>query len=80
MSVRKQEQQRLRRARQQPIIYDEDGSVAPRAPPPELNACLEVVTAALGDPNRALLRRVFHRRGQVKIRVWNFTLPAVISH
>jgi len=26
---------------------------------PELNACLEVVTAALGDPNRALLRRVF---------------------
>ena len=42
-----------------PIIYDEDSSVAPQAPPPELNARLEVVTAALGDPNRALLRRVF---------------------
>ena len=48
---------RPRHPRQLPklsIIYDEDSSAAP-----ELNACLEVVTAALGDPNRALLRRVF---------------------
>jgi len=65
MSVRKQEQQRLRRARQQPIIYDEDSNVGlpdhknVPAPPPEHDTCLDVVSTALANPNRAMLRRVF---------------------
>jgi len=72
MSLRKQEQQqRQRRARQaasQPIIYEEDSSnvglptAEPKsvpAPAPELDACLDVVSAALVNPNRAMLRRVF---------------------
>jgi len=65
MSVCKQEQQRLRRARQQPIIYEEDSNVGlpdPKsvpAPAPELHTCLNVVSTALANPNRALLRRVF---------------------
>jgi len=67
MSVRKQEQQRLRRARQQPIIYEEDSNVSlpdpksvPAPPAPlELDTCLDVVSTALANPNRALLRRVF---------------------
>jgi hypothetical protein len=64
MSVRKQEQQRLRGARQQPIIY-EDSSVGlpdPKsvpAPPPELDTCLDVVSTAFANPNRAMLRRIF---------------------
>ena len=70
MSVRKQEQQRLRRTRQaasQPIIYEEDSSnvglptepTSVPAPAPELDTCLDVVSTALANPNRALLRRVF---------------------
>ena len=67
MSVRKQEQQRLRKARQQPIIYEEDSNVGlphprsvPAPPAPlELESCLDVVSTALANPNRAMLRRVF---------------------
>jgi len=65
MSVRKQEQQRLRRARQQPIIYEEDvsnvGLPDPTSvlAPSELDTCLDVFSTALGNPNRAMLRRVF---------------------
>jgi len=72
MSVRKQEQQqqRQRRARQaasQPIIYEEDSNVGlptdpkrvPAPPAPELDTCLDVVSTALANPNRDLLRRVF---------------------
>jgi len=57
MSARKQ-LQRLRLPRQaasHPIIYEEDDSNGE----PELDTCLEVVTAALSNPNRAMLRRVF---------------------
>ena len=57
MSARKQ-QQRLRLPRQaasQPIIYEEDDSNGE----PELDTCLEVVTAALSNTHRAMLRRVF---------------------
>jgi len=65
MSVRKQEQQRVRRARQQPIIYEDSNTLLPDpksvpAPPaPELDTCLDVVSTALANPNRAMLRRVF---------------------
>ena len=65
MPLRKQEQQRLRRPRQQPIIYEEDSNVGlPDAksvpePPPELDTCLDVVSTALANPNRAMLRCVF---------------------
>jgi len=65
MSVRKQEQQRLRRPRQQPIIYEEDSNVglpdakSVPAPPPELDTCLEVVNTTLANPNGTMLRRVF---------------------
>ena len=68
MSLRKQEQQRQRRARQatsQPIIYEEDSSnvglpTDPKSvPEPELDTCLDVVSTALANPNRAILRRVF---------------------
>ena len=66
MSVRKQEQQRLRRARQQPIICEEDSNVGlttdarsvPAPAPHELDMCLDVVSTALANPNRAMLRRV----------------------
>jgi hypothetical protein len=65
MSVGKQEQQRLRKARQQPIISEEDSNVglpdptSVPAPPPKLDTCLDVVSAVLANPNRAMLRRVF---------------------
>jgi len=67
MSVHKQEQQRLRRARQQPIIYEEDSNVGlptdptivPAPPAPELDTCLDVVSTALANSYRALVRRVF---------------------
>ena len=69
MSVRKQEQQRLRRARQaasQPIIYEDnnvglptDPTSVPAPPAPELDTCQDVVSTALANPKRALLRRVF---------------------
>jgi len=83
MSVRKQEQKRLRRARHQPIIY-EDSNVGLPDPksvpaPPELDTRLDVVSTALGDPNRALLRRVFFIAEDKSKYVWDFTLPAVIS-
>ena len=72
MSLRKQEQQRLRRARQaasQPIIYEEDSSnvglpTDPKSvPAPDLDTCLDVVGTALDNPNTALLRRVFFIAG-----------------
>jgi len=56
MSVRKQEQQRLRRARQQPTIYqEEDSNVGLPNPkgvpaPPKLDTCLDVVSTALANP------------------------------
>jgi len=65
MSVRKQEQQRLRKARQQPIIYEDSSHVvlpdptSVPAPLPELDTCLNIVSTALANPNRAMLRRVF---------------------
>jgi len=64
MSVRKQEQQRLRKARQQPIIYEEDSNVGLPDPtsvpaPHELDTCLDVVSTVLANPNRAMLRRVY---------------------
>ena len=66
MSLRKQEQQRLRKARQQPIMYEEDsGNVdlpdpaSVPAPLPELDTCMDIVSTALVNLNRAMLRRVF---------------------
>jgi len=66
MSLRKQEQQRLRKVQQQPIIYEEEDSnvglpdpTSVPAPPPELDTCLDVVSTVLANPNRAMLRRVF---------------------
>jgi len=67
MSLRKQEQQRLRKARQQPIMYEEEDSsivdlpdpASGPAPPPELDTCMDIVSTALANPNRAMLRRVF---------------------
>jgi len=71
MLVRKQEQQqrqrRARKATSQPIIYEDSSNVGlptdPKsvlAPPaPELDTRLDVVSTALANPNRALLRRVF---------------------
>ena len=62
MSVRKQEQQRLGRVRQQPIIYEDSNVGLPdpkNVPAPELDTCLDVVSTALANPNRAMLRRVF---------------------
>ena len=65
MSARKQQQRPHlhRQAASQPIIYDADDSNGKpdskcvRAP--ELDTCLEVVTEALSNPKRAMLRRVF---------------------
>jgi len=65
MSLRKQEQQRLRKARQQPIIYEDSSNVglpdptSVPAPPPEIDTCLDDVSTVLANPNRAVLRRVF---------------------
>ena len=65
MSLRKQEQQRLRKARQLSTIYQDSSNVGlPDAksvpePPPELDTCLDVVSTALANPNRAMLRCVF---------------------
>jgi len=65
MSLLKQEQQRLRKARQQPIIYEDISNVvlpdptSVPAPPPELDTCLDDVSTVLVNPNRAVLRRVF---------------------
>jgi hypothetical protein len=65
MSARKQQQRpRLhRQAASQPIIYEEHHSNgepdSKRVLAPELDTCLEVVTSALSNPNRAMLRRVF---------------------
>ena len=58
-------EKRLRMPRQAPklpLVYEEveEGGPDPkRFRAPELDTCLEVVTTALGNPNRALLRRVF---------------------
>jgi len=64
MSLRKQ--QHLRKARQLPIMYEEDsGNVdlpdpaSVPAPLPELDTCMDIVSTALASPNRAMLRRVF---------------------
>ena len=91
MSLRKQEQQhRQRRARQatsQPIIYEEDNSnvglpTDPKsvpAPAPELDTCLDVVSTALANPNRAILRRVFFiAEDKSKFVSVGFSLPAAI--
>ena len=66
MSLRKQEQQRHRRARQQPIIYEDSSYVglttnptSVPAPAPQIDTCLDVVSTALANPNRAILWRVF---------------------
>ena len=89
MSLRKQEQQhRQRRARQaasQPIIYEDSSNVGlptdPKSvPAPELDTCLDVVSTALANPNRALLRRVFFiAEDKSKFVSVGFSLPAVIS-
>jgi len=44
-----------------PLIEEEEGGPDPRrrVQAPEHDACLDTVATALGDPNRALLRRVF---------------------
>ena len=65
MSLRKQEQQRLRKARQQPIIYEDSSNVGLPDPPSvqtsplELDTCLDDVSTVLANRNRAMLRRVF---------------------
>jgi len=87
MSARKQQQQRPRLHRQaasQPIIYEEDDSNgepdSKRVRALELDTCLEVVTSALSNPNRAMLRRVFFIAGDKSNTCqWAFILPAVIS-
>jgi len=51
-----------RQAPKLPLVYEEDEECGPdpkRVRAPELDTCLEVFTVALGNPNRALLRRVF---------------------
>jgi len=65
MSLLKQEQQRLRKSRQHPIIYEDSSNVglpdptSVPTPPPELDTCLDVVSTVLANPNRATLLRVF---------------------
>jgi len=64
MSLRKQEQQRLLKARQLPTIYEDSSNVGlpdptnVPAPPPELDTCLDDVSTVLANPNRAMLRRI----------------------
>ena len=53
---------RLRLPRQAPLlplIEKEGGSDPKHVLAPEFDACLQVVTTTLGNPNRALLRRIF---------------------
>jgi hypothetical protein len=65
MSLRKQEQQGLRKARQQLIIYEDSSIVglpdptSVPTPSPELDTCLDDVSTVLANPNTAVLRRVF---------------------
>jgi len=65
MSLCKQEQQRLRKARQLPTFYEDSSNVdlpdptSVPAPPPKLDTCLDDVSTVLANPNRAMLRRVF---------------------
>jgi len=66
MSLRKQEQQRLRKARQQPIMYEEDSSnvglpdpTSVPAPQPKVDTYMDRVSTVLANPNRSMLRRVF---------------------
>jgi len=65
MSLRKQEQQRLRKARQLSTMYEDSSNVGRLdpttvpAPAPELDTCLDMVSTVLANPNRAMLRRVF---------------------
>ena len=66
MSLRKQEQQHLRKARHLPIMYEEDGRnvdlpdpTSVPAPLPEPDTCMDMVSTVLANPNRAVLRRVF---------------------
>jgi len=65
MSLRKQEQQRLRKARQLSTIYEDSSNIglpdptSVPAPPPELDTCLDDVSTVLANPNRAMLRLVF---------------------
>jgi len=65
MSLRKQEQQRLRKARQLSTMYEDSSNVGQLdpttvpAPAPELDTCLDTVSTVLANPNRAMLRRVF---------------------
>jgi len=62
MSAGKLPHQQRQAPPSQPIIYEEESIGGPdpklvRAP--ELDTCLEAVTTALSNPNRALLLRVF---------------------
>jgi len=65
MSLRKQEQQRLRKDRQQPIMYEDSSNVglpdpaSVPAPPPKLDTCMDIVSTAVANPNRAMLQRVY---------------------
>ena len=65
MALRKQQQQRPCKARQQPIMYEDSSNVGQLdpttvpAPAPELDMCLDMVSTVLANPNRAMLRRVF---------------------
>jgi len=64
MLLRKQEQQLLRKVLQLPTIYEDSSNVglpdpsSVPAPPPELDTCMDIVSTALANPNRAMLRRV----------------------
>jgi len=66
MSLSKlEQQQRLRKARQLPTIYEDSSNVglpdptSVPAPPPELDTCLDDFSTVLANPNRAMLRSVF---------------------
>ena len=79
MSLRKQEQQRLRRARQatsQPIIYEEEDSsnvglptepTSVPAPAPQLDVSGRRQHSARQSQQSHTTARIFHRRGQVQI-------------
>jgi len=84
MSVRKQEQQRLRKAGQQPLIYEDSNVGLPdptRVPaPPELDTCLDIVLTVLANRNSAMLRRVFSsQRTSQNSCLWVTILLVVIS-